>query len=90
MNLQNKILTSSSRLRALPSSHAVVDIGNLDVRLANLQRRLERFDGEFESTQPLINELMDIRATLVALELCTDHGTALRLIRRHLRTEGAA
>ncbi|MBG7114704.1 hypothetical protein GHU20_13470 [Pseudomonas aeruginosa] len=85
MNLQNKILTSSSRRGAhqgrIPSSLTTGDIGNLGARLADLQRRLERFDGEFESTQPLVDELLDIRATLASLEFGIDHGAALRIMR---------
>ncbi|MFL7926004.1 hypothetical protein ACKAVU_16280 [Acinetobacter baumannii] len=85
MNLQNKILTSSSRRcehkGRIPSSLTVGDIGNLTTRLADLQRRLERFDGEFESTQPLVDELLDIRATLASLEFGIDHGAALRIMR---------
>ncbi|MDR1276079.1 MAG: hypothetical protein LBL72_06835 [Candidatus Accumulibacter sp.] len=41
---------------------STVDLDALSTRLFQLQWRLERFDGEFESTDPLVKEVSDIRA----------------------------
>lgn len=56
-------------------------ITTISSRLFALRRMLERFDGEFQSTEPLLDELDSIRADVAALEYGISPERALHTIR---------
>lgn len=82
MNRSAIAAPAAAPTESIPATDPCAALAAIGIALSSFRHRLDRFDGEFESTEPLLGEIDRIRAAVFALETGLPPDRLLRVIQR--------